>query len=442
MILRLGAKALLIYDFVDGVLMVVSAVDYIVAWLQSGQTAEREEWIRLGNYLSWPSETTRLSPHDAEYMVGLGHATDLRAQSIMTDEAAAASFSSWLRKWDSEKSWHGFVYATVTIQLERAELREHDLSDPYSASYGAESIHPAAPGSDADLKTVKRILPGYEMQVKEWRDYPITYRFAGAMDIAVSDVPPSNAKKAGTATYKSALDPGNPRVPQKIREAGYTQDRGAADVEVQPLWVRYTYPTPILTPFDFIIAKANDLIAAIIAFAATYDATVLPGMDPLPRDPQGYQLPMFRDFRPAPPLNGPAIAASLAAIHAAVQLLSEHSREDSDTVIPHAGQRYNRGYLRRQHLLNRVRTGDVQRYPNERKRVVSFRELQLQFLTKICSEEGPGPRATNGEDVESVTRIELLELAESIHTDITRAYDATKVLTLGYNYNGPATWQR
>jgi hypothetical protein len=68
---------------------------------------------------------------------------------------------------------------------------------------------------------------------------------------------------------------------------------------VQPLWVRYTYPTPILTPFDFIIAKANDLIAAIIAFAATYDATVLPGMDPLPRDP-GYQLPCSATSTGAP----------------------------------------------------------------------------------------------------------------------------------------------
>jgi hypothetical protein len=115
---------------------------------------------------------------------------------------------------------------------------------------------------------------------------------------------------------------------------------------------------------------------------------------------------MFRDFNRRP-LNGPALR------HRSSPRCSFWSREKSDT-IPHAGQRQEATYgastssiIRFQREASRDQTPDAARRPRQRK----------------CS-------------------IELLELAESIHTDITRAYDATKVLTLGYNYNGPATWQR
>jgi hypothetical protein len=120
------------------------------------------EWINRAT--CWPSGNPAIATDPN------GQATDLLAQSIMTDEAAAASFSSWLRKWDSEKSWHGFVYATV--KLGRPGLRTPEA--------GAESCRRLRTCGPEDGETHPELRGGRSGVF--W----ITYRFAGAMDIAIA----------------------------------------------------------------------------------------------------------------------------------------------------------------------------------------------------------------------------------------------------------------
>jgi hypothetical protein len=438
MLVRLGARLLPILDVVDGLLMVVSAIDYVVAWLQREKTAERDEWTRIAHFLSWAGDRTRLSPYDVEYIIGFGDSASQLVQSILTG-AGPGNLENWLHKWETEEGWRGFVYATITVNLTRSALGDSDLSDPYLQPYSAESVRPAPPFSDADLARVKRIMPGYEMEVKQFRDYPVTYDIVGRMEIFPTHAPLPNTKKEGTPVYKSEQDEGNRRVTNKVREAGYQQGKGVA-VEVRPLWVRYTYPTPILTPFDFIIAKVNNLVAAIIAFVSTHDENVAPDQE-VRMNVMGYAWNLFGEYDHAPaPLWSPAIKASLEAIHTALTLLSTHVTEAGDSQLPNPPQKHNRGLLRRREILQKLVKGDATiDEPNRPRKsdVVSFSQIASQYVYNICQTDAAGPFVTGDPEVDTLTVSALCDFAQSIHEDIVRAHNATRA-TLELNYSGPA----
>lgn len=69
-----------------------------------------------------------------------------------------------------------------------------------------------------------------------------------------------------------------PQDPQNRRSAGrkppFHHPKYEVSVHRSSLEVHYTYPNPVLTPFDFIEAQANALIGQIVAFVSKYDPLI------------------------------------------------------------------------------------------------------------------------------------------------------------------------
>lgn len=200
------------------------------------------------------------------------------------------------------------------------------------------------------------------------------------------------------------------------------------------MWVRYTFPTPILTPFDFILAKINNLVALIVAFISKYDERMIADMDARTEIIPGVASKNWlEDFEFRAPLHGPYIEWSLNAIYAAMDSLSKHYTEVGDERRPNPPQRHNEGYMRRLQVLRglSVLTG-----PHNG----SFHRIAL-YLNGILQDEDPRHLvASRQRDLDDLRASDLHDLAMNIHQDILKALRAflSPGTGLEYNYEGPA----
>ena len=374
-------------------LMLVDAVDYLVDWLQREKKEEQAEWKRIAHFLSAPGETTRIPPYNMPYTVAFGDTVSRLVQLALAGETSPGNFVNWLHKWDTERAWGGFVYATATVNLERQALQDSD-DDPY----------------------------------------PVAYYLAGAINVYPTHKPLPNSKQKGPYLLVSESDERNHRTGGR-QEAPYADPKYTVVVEIKPLWVRYTYPNPILTPFDFILAKSNSLIAEIVAFISKYDERIVRDMDVRSEIIPGVASHNWLDgFDFQPPLSGPYITRSLSIIYNAIDVLSKPGPEQGDGRMPNPPQRQNAGYHRRLQILRQLVTP-----PGPRSG--SFHQIATDLGHILLPANPRHLVASRDKDLDDLTVQDLQDLAMDIHADIQRAFKAcrTPATGLDFNFEGPTS---
>ena len=238
------------------------------------------------------------------------------------------------------------------------------------------------------------------------------------------------------------------------REPPYSDPKYTIDVKISQLAVRYTYPGPILTPFDFIIVKSRQLLAEIVAFISQYDLGVIEGTE-IEYD---YGVTKKGNLFEKLTFNGPIVSQRVwfctDAILASNAFLSDHVLQRSDLIHVVPGKvateykyaKFNKGYYRRLEMLktiNSPKSGGV----------TLFRQVGLQLNNLVTDVNpryvinpiAPDPETVRrlglvGKGLKYMTTGYLAEFAFDIDFDLKRALvDCNGESTsLEYNYEGKA----
>jgi hypothetical protein len=389
-------------------LSLVGAVDALVAWLEREKREERAEWKRIAKFLSSPLQVVELPPYKIPYAYGMRETTSRLAQAALAS-AGSGNFVDWFHKWVTQEGWSGFVYATVTLSLNRQSIADHE-EDPHSVTYypfGLVTVFP----THEPLPNAKR---------------------------------PSTSAAGGAEIWVGSTDARNWRT--FGRQPPSLSPEYEASVAISEVWVRYTYPNPILTPFDFILAKANSLLAEIVAFISKFDGFVLRDMDVRSEIIPGvaYQN-WFEEFEFREPLYGPYLHWCMTHILVAVDLLAKHTPEPGDERLPNPGFNYNTGYYRRLEILRQLASPGARPPPSHdgshRRHALPmplFRQVGL-FLSQSLRDEHPRHLVTPRDpDLDDLDVAELSRLACEIDEDIKLVYAACRApkTALEFNYEG------
>lgn len=286
-----GRFAFRVLDFASPIfnlLDAVALVDALVAWIRRDKVEEEREWVRIGTYLFSHPEIVRTT-YGVKYATAMGNHLEVRFRHRMADPRFADNIFFWFARW-SDPNWSGFVYLTADAELERQESNQDD--DPYRVKY-------------------------------YWDTIPM---------VSFSDKPPRNAKTNRVIKHAGAQDEDNRSTggkPLPYNSPGYN-----LAVEISTLKVRYTYPRPYLTPFDFMIMKCNNLIASIIEFVSNYDEQIISEMDVSDEVFEGVRVYWLNKHVFSAPLDSDAVHRSLLTLIEAVRLLSLHAHGSGDSKRP------------------------------------------------------------------------------------------------------------
>src|SRR5262249_44534162 len=144
----------------------------------------------------------------------------------------------WFDKWNADPIWTGFVYATITVTLERQAVLQAD---------------------DDDL-------------------YAYTYYLIGQFRVELSASPRPNRRTVTKSLGDFGAGDKNNRRTGELREVP-TGPEYNLGVEATVQDIIYTYPVPALTPFDYITVKCNDLLSELIVFLSQHDPQIVAGFE-------------------------------------------------------------------------------------------------------------------------------------------------------------------
>jgi hypothetical protein len=374
------------------VLMLVDAIDWVVDWLQREEQEERAEWKRIAHALSAPAATVRLEPYGVPYTDGYGEAFGTLVEHTLAGEFGSGSFIDWLRKWDAEPGWHGFVYATATGAFERQQLHGGDY--PIPVAYYITSPPPTS--------------------------------------VSLSDRPPPNWKRAqgGPGTVGDA-DDRNRRTPRRGPFGGPVAHE-FVDVDISMVEFRYTFPDPVLTPFDFLLAKCHALNGEILAFLARYDSRIDKDMEVYSEILPGVRENWLKDFPFEYPLYGETIQWCLRGVDQATLLLETHGPRQGDERRPEPAQPYSAGYHRRLQILHRLKGSGTPK-------MWSFADIGGKLPEMLQDANAKYLVDAKDKDAAYLTPKYLHDVAHEIHADVTRAFEACRAsaASLHYNFEGP-----
>lgn len=373
-------------------LMVVDGIDLLMKWLKRDQIADAKQWAAVIQYLSGDGQVT-LPPYGVPYLSGLGAGIRGYAGRILEGfPGQSGDFMAWYKKWNVEPGWSGFVYATVWIYLEQQEARTDDY--PYEFTYWiGESPHP--------------------------------------IEVSLSTNPPSNKKV--TAKVIGAVgetDPRN-RITQG-RQAPYSEPKYAIAVDIRQLDILYSYATPVLTPFDFLIVKCNILIGEFATFLSRYIPTFfaeMVGISSAEERATSFQLFSKANF--GEPFDDEAVRWCFGALLWAADELDKHSPKGGDTNTHKGFPTLNMGFHRRFQILSGISGG-----PGSKS---SFRTIASQLSRIARGDHRKYLLKPIDNSLDYLTPEYLRDLALEIHEDVQRAAKASlsETTRLEYNYQGP-----
>lgn len=268
---------------------------WLLEWDQRRRRAEEEEWRRIYVFL-FEFSTPLKDPFAKIYLPSVGDtfwgAVDRRLQAPDDPE----NILHWIRKWDSEPSWHGFVFAKISLEVIR---NEHD---------------PSA-GSRAPN--------------------PIRYYANGALNPQFAEMS-IQSTRTRTESPTRRLEPDDRDNMFTGGKSGDPAENGNQDVslrttylyrhvESRMLKVHVTAPTPSLTPFHYLIFKCRDLMAETIRFISRFDEDFwdMPAFD----DDGALSTYWYEDAQFPKPIDPAAAHYCLRSIHELLKLLGKHGSE-------------------------------------------------------------------------------------------------------------------
>lgn len=408
---KVGRFVFIVLDFANPIFDLLLAVDLFSSfmdWLQREKIEEQKEWERIADFLFGTPARIK-SVYGIEYFASVRDMENALIELKLADvNYTSGNFPHWLDKWNNDRKWSGFVYVQTSINLERQEQQHSE--EPYSTKY----------------------------------------YLAGAADIVLTDHPLENWKDKKVEALVGPQDDRNRTTGG--REAPYSDPKYTIDVEISQLAVRYTYPGPILTPFDFIIVKSRQLLAEIVAFISQYDTGVIEGME-IEYDYGGVKKGnLLENASFDRPLASERVRFCTDAILTANAFLSDHvlQRSDLTHVVPgkvateYKYAKFNKGYYRRREMLMKINSP-------QSGHVTLFRQIGLQLNNLVTDVNpryvinpiDPDPETVRrlglaGEGLKYMTTGYLAEFAFDIDSDLKRALADCKgeSTSLEYNYEG------
>lgn len=223
---------------------------WLYDWDRRRRQAGEREWARIYTFL-FGSIPAFADPFSNTYMPAIGDSVWSEMNARLCNENHSQNLLYWVREWDQNPKWLGFVYVGIAGNLIR---QEH----------------------------VPRISSAKKAP------YPIRYWSSGlTYDFKRWSLESSREKKEGPTrelgpqhpenlfTLGEFGDPNNKAENQDMSRWGAVVDLRSdylyRDVEAKMLHVRVTSPTPILTPFDYLLFKCKDLMTEILLFISRFD---------------------------------------------------------------------------------------------------------------------------------------------------------------------------
>jgi hypothetical protein len=278
-------------------------------WDQKRRRRLQEELHEIINFLFTPNKLITVYKYNNtsfKYRVGCLHEiTEEVHKKLFSDQFDNISY--WLSNWNNDKKWIGFVYGQIvmTVQIHQEKLYtyipDHELKKYYFANI-------------PDKVNFKRDLTENTLLEK----YDVTFQ-------------PNDKRNLFTGEHSMT----------------FIADNVAGRI------INYTMPTPILTPFDFIIIKCRSLIAEIISFVSHYDSYVVEGMEQFNNDDYFdiYRINWLENY---PPINSSNAHYCLTEIDKTIHFLKQHKPDDNSDFERGAVYELTKGHNKRKLLLEQL----------------------------------------------------------------------------------------
>lgn len=298
LVARAGSFVFKVVNFADPIFTlmdVVAIVDALVDWLRREKIEDEKEWKRIAAYLFGPLKIVK-SGTGVRYATTMGHQIDAHAPLRMSDpQYVSGNALYWTTRW-ADPSWPGFVYIQIDATLDRQE------------------------SSDEEVRFYWDALPA----------------------ISFTDKPPANYRKLiGGANWLGPQDENN----------RFTDGKGGVSAQPSREVVRYTYPQPYLTPFDFLIIQCRTLYSDLVDFVAKFDENFPIALELEGEDFATFREQALRSYPLSAPLNSREIHVCLINIDHFVKLLGMHATQPGDAARDTPIAHYNAGRNRRLRLL-------------------------------------------------------------------------------------------
>ncbi|MCO5963689.1 hypothetical protein [Sinorhizobium meliloti] len=389
---RAGSLVFKVVNFADPLFLlmdVVAVIDALVAWIRRDKIEDEKEWKRIANFLFGPREliTNRFG---VVYPTTMGNQIEAHVPLRMADaQNGTGNIFYWIGRWQSDVNWPGFVYIQIDAELERQQCDDDDVA------------------------------------------YPVRYFWDKLPQIRFTDRPQPNVRtETERLTWLGSGDPRN----------RFTEGRGGGggpetNISAQPsfITVRYTYPQPYLTPFDFILIKCQTLLADLASFIAQFDEDFLIGLEAEDSEFTSIRQDTIRAYPFRKPFVAFELHVCLIHIDFYIKLLSSHATLQDDHKRQNIFDPYNAGRNRRLRLLQKLASPNGLSYPDKYRdpKFSNYRQMRpfweiVLRLGKIITSEDPAVLA----DLKH-----LRDLASTIDDDAKRALALAQKEATGFLFN-------
>lgn len=301
---------------------------WIYEWIQKRRSAEKEEWNRIITFLIGNSDPISV-PFVGNYIPGIGNIIQDQINERVFDLNYTKNFLYWFDKWNTAQKWLGFVYPQVVVSLERQELIYEHPDTPNKIRYFLKD-KPIISFNEISLFDNNHKSKKIEIPVI----LPLDGRnkFTGGKKNDPIKIYRSLQKEQENQWNKERFEE---REKEKVRRkelsdiyAKLIQEYNKSNVEGAIIKVKYTIPSPVLTPFDFIIFKCKNLIVEILQFISKYDQyfIVHTSFD----ESTFWDIDWYKDIEFSYPINSNKAHWCIKTLYSIIKILSLHTTNNDD----------------------------------------------------------------------------------------------------------------
>jgi hypothetical protein len=380
----------------------------IALWIfesdQKRRAADKEEWNRIINFLVGYQGDIDV-PFVKQYKLGINDLVQKLINQRLTDPSYSLNFLYWFNNWESNKKWVGFVYAKIEVTLMRQELTYVHPDTENRIRYFLNNNRPVINFAQLALfinnsKTVTDI--GYYMPQDAYN------LFTGG-----ENNDPNRVYRAMKEQNKNIGEPG-----EKYFEEMKLYSISVANAS--SVKVKYIVPSPVLTPFDFVIFKCRNLVIEILQFIAKYEQYFIVDM---PFD-NIWGVNWYEDMQFSHPINTENVHWCINSLYWVISNLSTHTADYDDKTTE--------GKDRRWRILADVIP------PNSNKRIL--RDISNRLYNIVSDLDEKYLVNTRDPELDYITYDYLSNSAIEIENDLKRMLadltSSDKARAYAYEYRG------
>ncbi len=360
---------------------------WLYDWDQRRRKADEREWARIYTFL-FGSASPFADPFSITYLPAIGDSIWNEMNARLDNERHPQNLLHWVREWDRNPKWLGFVYVGVAGDLIRQEHVPRVSSArkaPYPIRYWVSSLTYEFKRWSRESSREKKEGATRELQPQHPENLFTLGEFGD----------PFNREENKGPTPSAAV--GDLRSDYLYR-----------DVEARRITLRVTSPTPILTPFDYLLFRCKDLMTEILFFISKYDEHFLVTA-PFTRETL-FTINWYEGVKFPEPIDSDGAHFCLKKLFAMIQLLETHP--------PLQNESAEAGWERRRRIIAEIVP------PNRTRNPRTDLSTRLHWLASDLNYATYRP--DQDPDFAYLTNEYLSRLADEIKRSARRMYDDMK----------------